>query len=934
LGVVLAEQTGRAMQAVDVVLAAIVTQIQANGIATVDDLRQAMATEAVHQDLAEKRRDLPQVDAITLQDATGHAVNTSRFWPSAGSDLSASDVFQHFRNTSDEGPYLSRPQEGKLSGQWTVLLGRRIRGRDGQFAGVAVGAISLTYFADLFAAIDPDVHQIITLLYRDGMILVRHPQQMPDVVGHTLPSTSPWYRAVAAGGGLYDAPGFVSGLEGATSVRPVRDFPLVIDTGTDRVAALAGWRRQATFIGMGSAVVTLTLIGLFQMLRAQFHRLNNTARELHGVAAALRRSEAEAAKNAQALEATLRYMDQGILMMGPDGTVLAWNARTTYLLDLPLALLTRRPKIDEIEAYQWEIGEFESATPDLRSAIRVGGLMKLPRLYERTRPNGRVLEVRTTSMPDGGIVRTFSDITERKRAEERAAAARDQAEAARVVAEKANLAKTEFLANMSHEIRTPMNGVIGMNDLLLRSDLSSEQRDFATGIRESAKALMEVIDDILDISKLEAGKVELQLTDFHLGDTVRAAIAVLHPRAVEKRLSLSCWIDPSANRAVRGDPIRLRQVLLNLVGNAVKFTERGQVDVRVSPDPADASLTRIQVADTGIGMSQGTVSRLFQKFAQADSSISRRFGGSGLGLAISRELVELMGGKLSVESAEGQGSVFHLSLPLPDAVNELIAVDSDADLPAPVRKLHVLVTDDNAINQRLLTSLLQSAGHTTQVAANGRQAVEAVMREAFDIILMDIQMPLMDGVQATNRIRAMRPPKRDIPIIALTADALRGAEARYRGAGLDGYLSKPLSAKALFETMNMLAAEGRPRPLAANGMPAVDVAVIDALREFLKPDQLEALLTETLADLGTRIGRLGACLDTANVDAAAQEAHDLVSVAGNCGARALSAIARDIERACRQGLVTDAIEDFARMRGISVDAAIALTAVRDGLTTS
>ena len=163
----------------------------------------------------------------------------------------------------------------------------------------------------------------------------------------------------------------------------------------------------------------MTLIGLFQMLQAQFHRLNNTARELQGVAAALRRSEAEAAKNAQALEATLRYMDQGILMIGPDGTVLAWNTRTSYLLDLPVSLLSRRPKIDQIEAYQWEMGEFDAASPDLRAAIRVGGLMKLPRLYERTRPNGRVLEVRTTSMPDGGIVRTFSDITDRKRAEER-----------------------------------------------------------------------------------------------------------------------------------------------------------------------------------------------------------------------------------------------------------------------------------------------------------------------------------------------------------------------------------------------------------------------------------------------------------------------------------------------------------------------------------
>jgi CheY-like chemotaxis protein len=340
------------------------------------------------------------------------------------------------------------------------------------------------------------------------------------------------------------------------------------------------------------------------------------------------------------------------------------------------------------------------------------------------------------------------------------------------------------------------------------------------------------------------------------------------------------------------------------------------------------------VTDTGIGMTPDTLGRLFEKFAQADSSISRRFGGSGLGLAISRELVELMRGRLSVESTEGKGSVFHLLLPLPDARHELIAVYSDADLPSPVRKLHVLVTDDNALNQRLLTSLLMSAGHTTAVAENGRLAVEAVMREAFDIILMDIQMPVMDGVQATSRIRAMRPPKRDVPIIALTADALRGAEARYRGAGMDGYLSKPLSAKALFETMNLLATEGRPRPSAADGMPTVDGAVIDALRDFLKPDQLEALLTETLADMRTRIGRLGACLDNANIEGAAQEAHDLVSVSGNCGARALSAISRDIERACRQGLVTDAIQDFARMRGIAVDAAIALAAVRDGLATS
>jgi CheY-like chemotaxis protein len=246
----------------------------------------------------------------------------------------------------------------------------------------------------------------------------------------------------------------------------------------------------------------------------------------------------------------------------------------------------------------------------------------------------------------------------------------------------------------------------------------------------------------------------------------------------------------------------------------------------------------------------------------------------------------------------------------------------------------ILIVDDDVDTADTLTDILQANQYEVATAHSGDAAVSMARRRAYDLVLMDIQMPVMDGVQATNRIRAMRPPKRDIPIIALTADALRGAGDRYRGAGMDGYLSKPLSAKALSETMNALVSEERQRPSAGDRLPALDEGVIDALRVFLKPDQLEALLTETLAELGTRMDRLGSCLDTANVDDAAQEAHDLVSVSGNCGACALSATAGDVERACRQGLITEAIQDFARMRGIAVDAAMALTAVRDALTMS
>ena len=381
---------------------------------------------------------------------------------------------------------------------------------------------------------------------------------------------------------------------------------------------------------------------LFRALGAQFRELeqNRTSlelktMELQQTADALRKSERRLTEKSQLLETTLEHMDQGIMVVDTDRMVPLCNRRAVEIMGLPPELMAVQPHFDDVLAWQWRKQEY-GRDETLREIVRRGGALDEPRVRERRRPNGQVIEFQNVPLPGGGAVRTFTDITARRAAEEQIAATHQQAEQAREAAENANRAKSEFLANMSHEIRTPMNGVIGMNGLLLQTDLTAEQREYAIAVGDSAEALLALINDILDISKLEAGKVDLEIIDFELLDTVEAAVGLLAPKAHEKGIDLGVYVAPAAKGGFRGDETRVRQILLNLVGNAVKFTENGgvSVEVTVSPDPAqDVHRLRFEVADTGIGMSEEVRDRLFEKFSQADTSITRRFGGSGLGLA-------------------------------------------------------------------------------------------------------------------------------------------------------------------------------------------------------------------------------------------------------------------------------------------------------------
>ena len=632
------------------------------------------------------------------------------------------------------------------------------------------------------------------------------------------------------------------------------------------------------------------------------------------------RAAREQAATAAMLHQTVEHMPMGVSVMDAKFNCIAFNERFLDLLDFPRGEFAIGDPLEKFFRFNAQRGEYGPGDIDEQVKSRIALARRAePHCFERRRADGKIIEVRGTPVPGGGFVTVYTDVTVQREESRRLIEAREHAESAA-------RAKSEFLATMSHEVRTPMNGVLGIAELLLDTQLSVDQRDYVETILRSGQALLEILNDILDLSKIEAGKLDLESIAYDPVQALNDVIALSGPRASAKGLVLDAQVAPDVPRDVIGDPGRLRQVLSNLIGNSLKFTDAGSVRVETSVVSADGDdvVLGFTVTDTGIGMTPEQQTKLFRPFTQADTSTTRRFGGTGLGLAICLRLVEMMGGKFEVRSEPGQGSCFSFTLRCKRAAAGASRADLDDNLMQRKFSGRVLVVEDNVVNRKVARATLKGFGLEVLEAENGSLALEVLAAEPVDLVFMDMHMPVMDGVEATWRIRIAEaegelPGRR--PIVAMTANVLKEAVDTCLEAGMDGFLPKPFARRQMIEVLTRwlgasgsagtAAASARALPVnegtagaTAAAAPAAGVAVDSVVYAQLVEtmgEDIATLVEDFVGSTEDMLVALGKSPERDDVKLVTRLAHTLKSSAAMVGAMRLSALAKQLEAQGKAG---------------------------------
>ncbi len=876
----LADRSAKLLDSADSYLRAVRAYYLQHGVG--EDLRRFVDTaRPLHAD--------EYSSVVSISDRSGRIIfNTQKTgWQNQTS--AGLEHFKFFQSNPQEALFLDPTRKGRVTQKYQFRIVRPLL-RGEEFDGDILVALLPEEIADFFGKFRLGPNSSLSVFTLDHRLIARQPMPSDDIFGKPMDGLMIWDHLKRGESGAYAGSSPIDGIIRHFVYQKLPDYPVVIAIGIaeqDVLEGLAGARRDAVAQSLLFALVA----ALFCAQVLLILRKHRTLTETHTLLADSR----------DLTKALMNAVTDSFLLVDREGCLLALNEPFAKKYGHTVAEISGTNVFDLFDpdtARQRRdiVGEAVLKRSAVTFTDEKDGYFYQHHIYPITDQKGEVTRVAISA----------SDVTESKRTEQ-------TLKEAKVAAEAANQAKSLFLANMSHEIRTPMNAILGLTRILEDSPLAEPERRHVAQIRLSARLLLGILNDILDFSKIEAGQLELERAPFALDEVLRGVSVIVSADAHSKGIAARFEIAPEVPPLLVGDSLRLQQVLINLAGNAVKFTQAGEVVVAVGllEGRGDEVILEIAVRDTGIGISPEQRERLFQAFSQADSSTTRRYGGSGLGLVISNRLVTLMGGEITVSSEPGQGSEFRFTARFGVAAGGAVhSVDTcrPASLTGRLLGMRVLLVEDNEINQQVARSLLTRAGAAVEIAGDGEAAV-AVLRArsaGFDVVLMDVQMPGMDGYETTRIIRETL-KLTALPVIAMTANAMAGDRERSRRAGMVAHLAKPIEIEEVFAALAAhvpgQAAEAAVSPSGEAGawpeVPGIDGG--EAVRRVGGDRRLFLTMLECLAEqFGDIADRIRGDLAVGNRAGALRRAHTLRGAAANLAARDVALLAGSFEDALRE----------------------------------